>query len=506
MSPGDDYDPYHELFERSADAILIIEGEHFSDCNAAAVELFRAQSREHVLRTHPSELSPPRQEDGSESREKANRMIARAFGEGVHRFEWMHRRADSTDFLAEVSLTCVREHGRQTLHSVVRDISDKRRLEEELRHTQKMEALGKLAGGIAHDFNNLLVAILGHAELLSMDLADEPARLAHVDQIRGAGERAADLVRQLLIFGRKDQHRAHVFDLAELVRESDKLMRRLIGEDVQLALDAGTLPLPVRADASQIQQVILNLASNARDAMPRGGRFELALCRVALGAGEFEGLPAGRYARLTVSDSGHGMDAETLRRAFDPFFTTKEVGKGTGLGLATAHGVVEGAGGRIMAESTRLLGTSFQIHLPLAAARAEPTSKPPALPIGGDETLLLVEDDYAVSALLVDALEAAGYRILHARDGLEALAIFHEREEELDLILSDVIMPGMSGPEMLRLLAREGHSPRALLMSGYTGDALSRTGEPPPGVELLHKPFAPALLLQRVRQALDRED
>ncbi|NOY93623.1 MAG: response regulator [Deltaproteobacteria bacterium] len=501
------YDPYRELFERSADAILIIEGDRFIDCNEAAVRMFRAKNREHVLQTHPSELSPVTQECGRDSREMANEMIAKAFADGVHRFEWMHRRADSVDFPAEVSLTSVRSGGHMTLHSIVRDISDRRRLEEELRHTQKMEAIGKLAGGIAHDFNNLLVAILGHAELLSCDLRDQPALLTHVREIHNAGNRAADLVRQLMLFGRKGARKKSIFDLGELLRESKKLLERVIGEDVRLEIEIESTQLHIEADSTQLQQVVMNLASNARDAMPRGGELELRLRSVVRRGGDLDvdALSPGGYAELCVSDTGEGMDAETMRHAFDPFFTTKAVGKGTGLGLATVHGVVERAGGRVSVRSAPGQGTTFEILLPLVdAPLTEKVIRDSSPSAGAGETLLVVEDEKAVSRLVVEALEGAGYRVMVAHDGNEALSIFDEHHAEIDLVLSDVIMPELGGPAFLRELAKRGEHPRALLMSGYTGDALERSEDLPPEVELLEKPFSPRELLQRLRTLLDR--
>jgi len=333
MSAGaDSTDRYRELFERSSDAILILEGERFIDCNQATVRMLRAQSREQVLQTHPSELSPVVQPDGRESRDKANEMIARAFEVGNHRFEWEHRRVDGTDFPVEVLLTAVEQGESRRLHVVWRDISERKRLERDLRHTQKMEALGRLAGGIAHDFNNLLVSILGHSELLITQFPNEPRVVDHVTEIRGAGERAAELVRQLMLFGRRDTSRTRVFDVGELVLESRGLLERLIREDVQLELRLEDAAYRVCADSTQIQLILLNLVSNAGDAMPDGGRLSIGVSRVRVGGDEIGAthVPPGEYVRISVTDTGVGMDTETSRRAFEPFFTTKEVGHGTG--------------------------------------------------------------------------------------------------------------------------------------------------------------------------------
>ena len=501
-----DSDSYRELFERSADAILIIDGEHFIDCNKSAVRMLRGESRAQVLQMHPSELSPPAQPDGRESREKANEMMATAMRVGNHRFEWVHRRVDGTDFPVEVLLTMVPRGEGHRLHVVWRDISNRRRLEEELRHTQKMEAIGKLAGGIAHDFNNLLVAILGHAELLSYDLEGQPDLLARIGEIRNAGDRAADLVRQLMLFSRKGTQTKTVFDLGDLLLESQKLLERVIGEDVQLTIAIESPGLRIEADSTQIQQVVMNLASNARDAMPGGGHLSLRLRRTERGGDEIGGneIGPGAYAEFSVSDTGEGMDEETALRAFDPFFTTKEVGRGTGLGLATVHGVVDRAGGRVSVYSALGAGTTFKILLPLVGAPLSALVAKNVTPlVGGNETLLVVEDEGAVSALVIDALEASGYRVLVARDSSEGLAVFAQHRGEIALVLSDVIMPRLGGPEFLRQLVERGDHPRALLMSGYTGDALTRSGGLPAGVALLEKPFAPSELLRRVRALLD---
>ena len=271
----DSRDPYRELFERSADAILIIEGETFVDCNDATVEMLRYRSREQMLQTHPSELSPSHQPDGRKSFEKANEMIAIAFDRGSHRFEWNHVRADGELFPVEVLLTTVAEPGRRTLHVVWRDITDRKRLEEELRHAQKMEAIGKLTGGIAHDFNNLLVAVLGHSDLLEPLLEGLPEAQEHVAGIRYAGESAAGLVRQLLAFGRKQRLSSVPFDLNELVRATGTLLQRVIGEQIVLVTSLDDEPVPTKADRGQLEQVLLNLAANGRDAMLDGGELRI---------------------------------------------------------------------------------------------------------------------------------------------------------------------------------------------------------------------------------------
>ena len=502
-------DAYRELFERSADAILIIEGESFVDCNQATVEMLRLPDKAAVLRTHPSELSPVLQPDGRRSFEKANEMSRIAFERGSHRFEWEHMRADGEVFPVEVLLTAVEAGDRPSLHVVWRDITVRRQLESELRHAQKMEAIGNLAGGIAHDFNNLLVAILGNAELLAMTLegrGDDKLRL-QAQEICNAGTRAADLTRQLLAYSRKQVFQPRVVDLTAVIRDLERMLHRLIGEDVQLQIRAPRALVPVKADPGQLQQVILNLATNARDAMPEGGSLVVDIRSTELSPdtiGGPPGLPAGGYAVVDVSDTGTGMDEETLAKAFDPFFTTKKQGEGTGLGLSTVHGIVRQSRGDITVRSVVGDGTIFRIFLPLSHdALQAPTTRPSAEPgrLSGDERILVVEDEQAVANLVLRVLRNAGYEVEHAHDGQQGLEVLCARGDAFDLVISDVIMSNMSGPEMIRHLNRP--SLKVLYASGYTDQALSSRGGLDPGVELLRKPFTPVELLTRVRTLLN---
>jgi len=501
-------DAYRELFERSADAILIIEGEMFIDCNQAAVDMLRSANREQLLRTHPSELSPPLQADGRASYEKANEMIALAFERGSHRFEWAHRRMDGEVFPVEVLLTAVQEPGRRVLHVVWRDITDRKLLEEQLRHSQRLEAIGKLSGGIAHDFNNLLAVVLGHAELLSFQLAHQPRALRHVQTIQRSGKQAAGLVRQLLAFGRKQQLRPGALELNQLLEDLLPLMEPLVGRDHRVELRSTDEAVHVVADRGQLEQVLLNLASNARDAMPGGGAVVIEAGRVwrddvRTAAGDL--VPAGEYARIRVTDAGVGMPPEVLEHAFEPFFTTKEVGEGTGLGLATVYGVVRQSGGEVELSSTPGVGTTVAVFLPITDARPEGARPAPADSpvVVGDESVLVVEDDDAVAELVVQVLTGAGYRARRARDGREALALFQRDASPCDLLLSDVVMAGMGGPELVSRLLEMGLRPRVLFMSGYTNDALTALYQRHSNVHLVDKPFSRRELLRRVRLALD---
>lgn len=508
-APDAPRDPYRELFERSADAILVIEGETFIDCNDATVKMLRYARKEDVLKTHPSELSPPFQPDGRPSFEKANEMIAIAFERGSHRFEWDHKRADGEVFPVEVLLTAVQEPGRRVLHVVWRDITERKELEAKLRQAQKMEAIGKLAGGIAHDFNNLLVALLGHSQLLEDVLRGHEQAREHLYEIRRAGERAADLVRQLLAFGRKQELRPAALDLNHLVLDLRKLLERLIGEDIRLKTSTAEGTIAVHADRGQLEQVLLNLAANSRDAMPDGGELTIETERVPHlhSGGVIEQEKNGEgYALLRVSDSGVGMDQRTAERAFEPFFTTKEPGQGTGLGLATVYGIVKQSGGSVTLESSPGAGTSIRVLLPLTdepIQEAEEHVKAEE-PRGGDETILVAEDDACVGLLVVRALEARGYRILRAHDGHEALDLYERHADRVSLLITDVIMPKMGGEKLVTELGARGHRPRVLFMSGYTDEKLRRVRDREGDVDIIQKPFDVGDLLRRVRSAIDR--
>jgi two-component system cell cycle sensor histidine kinase/response regulator CckA len=384
------------------------------------------------------------------------------------------------------------------------------RLSEELRQAQKMEAVGRLAGGVAHDFNNLLTAINGYADLLLADLPESDQAYAGVREIRAAGERATALTRQLLAFGRRQVLDPRVLDLGGLVANISPMLGRLIGENIRLEqLSDGTKPF-VRADPGQLEQVILNLAVNSRDAMPDGGQLSLETGTVTFDSAIREahvGLAAGRYAMLAVTDNGGGMDAETQSHIFEPFFTTKESGKGTGLGLATVWGIVRQSEGHVWVYSEPGIGTTFKVYLPLveSAATGAPVAPQPAVEgqIGGRETILLVEDEPSVRAIVVQILRRQGYRLLVASNADEAERVVSESQGRIDLLLSDVIMPGLGGPALAEILRSRFPGLHVLFVSGYTDDAIVHHGVLEPGVAFLQKPFTPERLGRKVREVLD---
>jgi two-component system, cell cycle sensor histidine kinase and response regulator CckA len=391
-----------------------------------------------------------------------------------------------------------------------RDVSERHVLEEQLRQSQKMEAVGRLAGGIAHDFNNLLAVMLGYTTLTLSRAADPAVVTRNLEQIRTAAERAANLTRQLLTFSRKQVLQPRVVDLGGVVAELHTMLERLIGEDIELVTDVTGAKGHVKADRGQLEQVIVNLAVNARDAMPRGGRLAISTRDVVIDAArarEQPGLRAGRHVRIEVSDDGVGMEPETLGRLFEPFFSTKEKGKGTGLGLATVYGIVKQSGGHIAVESAPGRGTTFRIWLP--EVEVEAPARPASAPAGtdapaGSETILLVEDEEAVRGLLYEVLTENGYNVLKAASGAEALRVSRAHRGSLDLLLTDVVMPGMGGREVATALTAERPGLRVLFASGYTAEAIARHGVLEPGTDLIHKPFTPDALLRRVRERLDR--
>jgi len=392
-----------------------------------------------------------------------------------------------------------------------RDVSDERNArralqisEEQLRHSQKIEAVGRLAGGVAHDFNNLLTVILGYADLMISRMADDDPGRGEAEEIRRSAQRAGSLTRQLLAFSRKHVHAPRVLDLARLIDELHPMLRRLIGEDITLNVKRDPAALIVRADAALLEQVVVNLVINGRDAMPDGGRMSIELDALELAAPESAawGVRPGEYVRLAVTDSGHGMDEETLARVFEPFFTTKERERGTGLGLSTVFGIVQQSSGGIRARSVLDQGSTFEFVLPSVAA--EEDSELPAEghgAAGGGETILLVEDESSVRNLAQRMLASAGYRVLVAADAESALRISAAHAGEIDLLVTDVVMPGMNGRQLSERVHQARSGIATLFISGYPDDRLL-VSDATPSPPFLQKPFETETLLGRVRELL----
>jgi PAS domain S-box-containing protein len=394
----------------------------------------------------------------------------------------------------------------RTIQAIGRDLTTRERYEDQLRQSQKMEAVGKLAAGIAHDFNNLLTAILGYVDLMQGSLSEQDPIARHALQIRRSAERASLLTRQLLAFSRKQFLQPRVIDLNAVVEESNQMLRRLISEHIELSASLDPRLLRIKVDPAQLQQVLLNLAVNARDAMPKGGTLGIVTANVDLPARALGGAPdfeAGPYVMLTVTDTGVGMDTNTRARIFEPFFTTKRIGEGTGLGLSTVYGIVRQSGGHIQVDSERGRGSRFTIYFPAVSDAAEAPRPETVLTDGpiGRETLLLVEDDPMVRSLAVEALKLKGYRVLDAGDGREALRLA-QGAGDIDLLITDVVMPRMTGRELADKLRITAPLLRVLFMSGYPGSLGEQLGR---NIDLLEKPFTSLTLVSRVRQALDRD-
>jgi PAS domain S-box-containing protein len=426
---------------------------------------------------------------------------------------WRHRKKDGTIIHADIITQETRFRGRPARMAVAVDVSERARLEEQLRQAQKMEAVGQLAGGVAHDFNNLLTLIRGHVEALGESAGPVDQQQKHLEEINRAADQASSLIRQLLAFSRKQVLQPKVMQLNRVVGEIAQMLQRLVGEDIDLEIVADAQLGRVKADRSQMEQVLMNLAVNARDAMPRGGRLTIHTANVEIGADRLflesnVQLPVGRYALLQVSDTGVGMDQPTQDHIFEPFFTTKEPTKGTGLGLATVYGIVKQSGGWIGVESELGRGTKFKIYLPHvdlpvdAAEIEKPTVAPPAR-VSGSETILLVEDEKGIRELAGKFLTRSGYTVLAAGDGAEALNLANRHDRPVDLLVTDMQMPKLGGRELVRLLARSTPRMKVLFISGYPRQGTRETGLEEAAV-YLSKPFSMEQLVGKVREVLDR--
>jgi PAS domain S-box-containing protein len=497
---------YRVLVENAHDLIYThdLEG-NYTSINKA-IERVTGYTREEALGLNVAQLVAP------EYREKARRMTAlKLAGEPFTSYELEVIAKDGRRVKVEVNSSLVVQDGVPVgVQGIARDVTERKELEEQLRQAQKIEAVGKLAGGIAHDFNNLLTIINGYGDLTLRRLHEEDPLRVNVEEMRKAGERAAGLTRQLLAFSRKQVLQPKVLDLNGVVTEMEKMLRRLIGEDIELRVALGPGLGSIKADPGQIEQVLLNLAVNARDAMPRGGKLTVSTENVYLDEGyaaRHVAVVPGQYVMLAVSDTGTGMDEQTRARIFEPFFTTKEQGKGTGLGLSTIYGIVKQSGGYIWVDSAPGEGATFRIYLPHATEELEGEPVDAAavsLPEPRGATVLLAEDEGALRAIVERILTKRGYRVLAASGGAEALALAERHDGPIDLLVTDVVMPLMSGQELAhRLVRRRGDVP-VLFLTGYSMEAVANHGVLRPGSELLKKPFSPQELAVAVSELLLR--
>ncbi|PYP73685.1 MAG: hypothetical protein DMD41_04790 [Gemmatimonadetes bacterium] len=494
---------YRLLFESNPEAMFVYDPGtlRFLAVNEAAVARY-GWTREEFLRMTLPDVRPPSEIPRLEAALAAQDRGAATVS------DTKHRKKDGSLIDVEVLSDWIEFEGRRARLVLAKDVTERLRLEEQLRQSQKMEAIGQLAGGIAHDFNNLLTAILGFCGLLERQVGANAQMRGDVAEIRHAAGRAAELTRKLLAFGRRQMLAPRVLDLNGLVADLDKMLRRVIGEHIELVTQLDPELAPVKADLGQLEQVILNLVVNARDAMPQGGRVSIQTANTDLDlayADTHAPVVPGRYVLLAVSDTGTGMHPEAKAHLFEPFFTTKEVGKGTGLGLATVYGIVKQSGGYIWVYSESGSGTSVKIYLPRSDQPVQPVPRPPVLAglPTGTETVLVVEDAEAIRSLARKVLTAQGYTVLEAGDGVEALQIAERHTGMLHLVLTDVVMPGMSGRELAQRLAPLRPQLKLLYMSGYTGDAVVHRGVLEDGLPFLAKPFTPEDLASKVRDVLD---
>ncbi|MGA3124546.1 MAG: ATP-binding protein [Polyangiaceae bacterium] len=419
---------------------------------------------------------------------------------------WRHAKKDGSLIDVEITAKTVVLGGKPCGFAVVVDVTERRRLEVQLRQAQKMDAIGNLAGGIAHDFNNLLSVILSYSEMLAETLEPGGPMGRDLAEITRAGNRAADLTHQLLAFSRKQILQPKLLDLNATVGGIAKLLRRVVGEDVELAVVSVPGLATVSADPGQVEQVLMNLVVNARDAMPKGGKLTIEAANVWLDSGFATQVDVepGAYVMLSVTDTGSGMDAATRERVFEPFFTTKEKGKGTGLGLSTVFGIVQQSGGKVVVDSVLGKGTSVKVYFPQACGVVISTTPPTEnRPARGSETVLLVEDEEAVRVVTRTILERHGYHVLEAQSGLDALRIGDEYKATIHLLLTDVVMPSMSGTTLAGRLGLLRPEMKALYVSGYTDDAVLRNGVQFSDVGFLQKPFTPETLTRKLREVIE---
>jgi two-component system cell cycle sensor histidine kinase/response regulator CckA len=507
-SPGDEaaaaFHAYQELVENAHDVIYThdLEG-HFTSLNRAG-EQITGYTRAEAAQMSVLQIVSPAYQD------QICGMIARQFADEAKTpcsLEILAK--DGRKVMLEVSPRLVLKDGQAVgVQGIARDVTQRRHLEEQLAHAQRMEAIGHLAGGVAHDFNNLLTVVTGYSELVLRRLGAESPVRQEIEQIKKAGERATTLTRQLLAFSRKQMLQPRVLDLNAVLSDVEHLLRRLIGENIQLTMVLGPDLKRVKADPGQMEQIIMNLAVNARDAMPQGGMLTVGTANVVLDddyANQHVDVKPGQYVMLAVSDTGIGMDDHTRSHIFEPFFTTKVKGKGTGMGLSTVYGIVKQSGGYVWVYSEPNQGSTFKIYLPRiddpietqdAANLAEELS-------AGVETVLLVEDEEAVRSLVCKVLRASGYTVLESLNPADALRIAREHPDPIHLLLTDVVMPQMSGREVANQVIVLRPSTKVLFISGYTDDAIVHHGVLDPKTAFLHKPFSPDALARKVREVLD---
>jgi len=494
---------FEDLFENTKDILFTMDLDgNLTSVNKAAEEVMGWPRNEALEMNIKSIVAP---EHAALCAECMRRIVNE---EPLQHFEIAMLRKDGRKVLLEASARLIRSKGKKDcVQGIARDVTERRQLENMVRQSQKLEAIGRLSGGLAHDFNNLLCVINGHTELLTEALQPDDPAIRNVTQIRKAADSAAALTRQLLAFSRRQVFHPQVVDLNAIVTETERFLARLIDEHIEFHTALDSELGRVAVDPIQIEQVIINLVLNARDAMPKGGKLTIETSNVELEEdhqSKFSQIPAGQYVLLALTDTGCGMNEETQSRIFEPFYTTKEMGKGTGLGLATVYGIVKQSGGFIWVYSEEGRGTTFKVYFPRVASPLAEARTSRHIEINkGTETILVVEDAEPLRVLTKQFLTASGYTVLAAANGDEAIQIAQSHPGTIDLLLTDVVMPRMGGKPLVEQMAQIRPHTRVLYMSGYPNDGIVQAGILANGVALLEKPFTREILSKRVRQALD---
>jgi PAS domain S-box-containing protein len=502
----DTFRTLYSAIEQAADLVVITDSAGTIEYVNPAFEKLTGYTRLEVIGQTPRILK-----SGEQSSALYRDLWRTILSGEVYRGVLVNRKKSGESFIVEKTITPIRNPDGKVAHFISndRDISERRRLEAALFQAQKMDAIGQLAGGVAHDFNNLLMVISSYAELMQDSIGPAHPLHRNVQEVLSAARRAADLTRQLLAFGRKQAQSLQVLDLNAVLRDISRMLPRLIGEDIVLTISPDAELEKVKLDPVQLEQVVMNLAANARDAMPQGGKLTIATRNVELDNAYVQArsmVPAGRYVLLEVTDSGQGIDAGHLPHIFEPFYTTKASGKGTGLGLATVYGIVKQSGGFVWVYSEPGMGTTFKIYFPRVEAgarkpvRADASIDPTAL--RGTETLLLVEDENAVRHPAVEFLRQCGYEVIEAKDGLQAVEAAHKYSGKIDMMITDVVMPGMSGGQLAELLADKYSDMKMLFVSGYSEQVVLRHKILDVQGNFLQKPFTLKSLAAKIREVL----
>ena len=503
---GTSEERYRELFENASDIVYTLDlAGRITSLNKAG-EQATGYTRAEALTMDIKQIVAP--EDLQQVRKMMKQGNDRRGGSPTYDFKIVTK--DGRPLVLEVSARPIVQDGKPVgMQGIARDVTERKQLEAQFRQAQKMEAVGRLAGGVAHDFNNLLMVVRGYSELSLARLGPHESLRTNLEEIQKAADRAASLTQQLLAFSRQQVLQPKVLDLNTVVTDAEKMLRRLIGEDIEVVAELAPELGPVMSDPGRIEQIILNLAVNGRDAMPQGGRLTLKTSNVTLDeafARGHVGARPGPHVLLAVSDTGTGMDAETRSHVFEPFFTTKGVDKGTGLGLSTVYGIVKQSGGFIRVDSAPGRGTTFEIYLPLVEKVAAGEEIPSALlapPPGGTETILVVEDELSVRKLGANFLASSGYTVLEAPDGGAALKVCEKHRGHIHLLMTDLVMPGMSGRELAVRLAGQRPELKVIYVSGYTDDNVVPHGVWEEEIAFLPKPFSLHELAHKVREALE---